>query len=28
MANLENLVKVFLNFNNLADLESWLEENS
>ena len=28
LANLENLVTVFLNFNNLADLESWLEENS
>ncbi|NEO58599.1 MAG: DUF4351 domain-containing protein [Okeania sp. SIO3B5] len=27
LANLESLVKVFLNFNSLADLESWLEES-
>ncbi|GGA16390.1 pentapeptide repeat-containing protein [Okeania sp. KiyG1] len=27
LANLEGLVKVFLNFNSLADLESWLEES-
>ncbi len=28
LGNLESLVKVFLNFNSLADLENWLEENS
>jgi len=28
LANLESLVKVFFNFNSLADLEIWLEENS
>lgn len=28
LANLESLVKVFLNFHSLANLESWLEENS
>ena len=26
IADLEDLVKVFLNFNSLADLESWLQE--
>ncbi|MDY7006940.1 MAG: Rpn family recombination-promoting nuclease/putative transposase [Cyanobacteriota bacterium] len=26
LANLEDLVKVFLSFNSLADLESWLQE--
>ena len=28
LTNLESLVKVFLNFNSLTDLENWLEENS
>ncbi len=28
MANLESLVKVFLNFNSLTDLENWWEEHS
>uniref|UniRef100_UPI00343E50BE DUF4351 domain-containing protein n=1 Tax=Okeania sp. SIO2F4 TaxID=2607790 RepID=UPI00343E50BE len=28
LANLESLVKVFLNFNSLTDLENWLEEHS
>ena len=27
LASLESLVKVFLKFNSLADLENWLEEN-
>ncbi|GGA16379.1 DUF4351 domain-containing protein [Okeania sp. KiyG1] len=27
LANLESLVKAFLNFNSLADLENWLEES-
>ena len=27
LANLESLVKVFLKFNSLVDLENWLEEN-
>ena len=26
LADLEDLVKVFLSFNSLADLESWLQE--
>ncbi len=28
LANLESLVKVFLNFNSLTDLENWWEEHS
>ena len=26
LADLEDLVKVFLSFNRMADLESWLQE--